>query len=427
MGPYRTLPRAPGRGMCYFLVMVAPAEKERSVNLGAIRWRDVLRLILTVDKAENDQFGVELGELNKFVESSASWIGNKILRATNWAQFNHRVEGIAKSREMQSILTLLARRMAESFDPELLATSLTDEMTRERSIKLLGRDASDLVDSAMDCFEATAEAIRPFFKVEGPIKSAIEAMECRSEITLWDLPLPLNDMKEWIRGSLRGQACMLALIHAFKVGEPLAEWLSLALGDRILEGARTGLRYIGSIPGCQVPDALLPAEDRLDVGSFLLAQMGGDAALEAAQSRGDYEALLGVVVRIWEDLFRSSSTGSWVDRLPSIPEPFIQDLLRSKKMEPAGRKNIDFADLVLAIKDRIGKGLGKEEALSFPVEVEPQIVSGGTPSATEELSPLGRRLTAIREQIVRSGEPLLGWDDIDQEVAQRRGGADPSR
>ena len=36
---------------------------------------------------------------------------------------------------------------------------------------------------------------------------------------------------------------------------------------------------------------------------------------------------------------------------------------------------------------------------------------------------LGRRLWAIRERIVASGEPLLDWDDIDREIAERRGGA----
>ena len=34
---------------------------------------------------------------------------------------------------------------------------------------------------------------------------------------------------------------------------------------------------------------------------------------------------------------------------------------------------------------------------------------------------LGRRLMELRAQIVASGEPLLGWDDIEREVAERRG------
>ena len=34
---------------------------------------------------------------------------------------------------------------------------------------------------------------------------------------------------------------------------------------------------------------------------------------------------------------------------------------------------------------------------------------------------LGEQLLRIREKIVASGEPLLSWEDIEREVAERRG------
>lgn len=37
-------------------------------------------------------------------------------------------------------------------------------------------------------------------------------------------------------------------------------------------------------------------------------------------------------------------------------------------------------------------------------------------------TPLGRKLWKIRAKIIASGEPLLDWDDIEREVAERRGG-----
>jgi hypothetical protein len=40
-------------------------------------------------------------------------------------------------------------------------------------------------------------------------------------------------------------------------------------------------------------------------------------------------------------------------------------------------------------------------------------------------TPLGERLLRIRERIVASGEPLLSWAEIEREVAERRGEADP--
>jgi len=40
---------------------------------------------------------------------------------------------------------------------------------------------------------------------------------------------------------------------------------------------------------------------------------------------------------------------------------------------------------------------------------------------------LGRKLWEIRARIVASGEPLLDWDEIDKEVAERRGEVDEER
>ena len=38
-------------------------------------------------------------------------------------------------------------------------------------------------------------------------------------------------------------------------------------------------------------------------------------------------------------------------------------------------------------------------------------------------TPLGKRLWQIRQRIVDSGEPLLDWEGIEREVAERRGGS----
>jgi predicted DNA-binding antitoxin AbrB/MazE fold protein len=35
---------------------------------------------------------------------------------------------------------------------------------------------------------------------------------------------------------------------------------------------------------------------------------------------------------------------------------------------------------------------------------------------------LGRRLLELRSEIARSGAPALGWDEIEEEAAARRGG-----
>jgi len=44
-----------------------------------------------------------------------------------------------------------------------------------------------------------------------------------------------------------------------------------------------------------------------------------------------------------------------------------------------------------------------------------------TTTAYQPRTDLGKRLWEIRQRIVASGVPLLGWDEIERELAERRG------
>lgn len=50
-------------------------------------------------------------------------------------------------------------------------------------------------------------------------------------------------------------------------------------------------------------------------------------------------------------------------------------------------------------------------------------INGQTDSIIESTpkTALGRELMKIRQKIVDSGEPLLSWDEVNREVARRRG------
>jgi len=47
-----------------------------------------------------------------------------------------------------------------------------------------------------------------------------------------------------------------------------------------------------------------------------------------------------------------------------------------------------------------------------------------SPAARMPRTRLGERLLRIREKIIASGEPLLSWEEIEREVADRRGEAE---
>ena len=44
-----------------------------------------------------------------------------------------------------------------------------------------------------------------------------------------------------------------------------------------------------------------------------------------------------------------------------------------------------------------------------------------TASSFEGKTSLGQRLWKIRSRLIAAGEPLLGWEEIEQEIAERRG------
>ena len=64
--------------------------------------------------------------------------------------------------------------------------------------------------------------------------------------------------------------------------------------------------------------------------------------------------------------------------------------------------------------------VAKNGADAHKLDSHPQRIS----SAFEPKTLLGRRLWSIRKRIVASGETLLGWDEIEKEVAASRGEAD---
>ena len=64
--------------------------------------------------------------------------------------------------------------------------------------------------------------------------------------------------------------------------------------------------------------------------------------------------------------------------------------------------------------------VSKIKQVPAKLDRHPQRIS----SAFEPKTLLGRRLWSIRKKIVASGETLLGWDEIEKEVAARRGEAD---
>jgi len=55
-------------------------------------------------------------------------------------------------------------------------------------------------------------------------------------------------------------------------------------------------------------------------------------------------------------------------------------------------------------------------------DLDPTQTKEGDPSCTQAISPLGRRLREIRRRFIEEGGKLLTSEELDSEIAERRGG-----
>ena len=74
---------------------------------------------------------------------------------------------------------------------------------------------------------------------------------------------------EALLGGLKAAACLTAITQASLLRRRLQPWLALALAERWVEGQRAFLRLLASMPGVTVPEAILPAGERLDLERLL--------------------------------------------------------------------------------------------------------------------------------------------------------------
>ena len=60
-----------------------------------------------------------------------------------------------------------------------------------------------------------------------------------------------------------------------------------------------------------------------------------------------------------------------------------------------------------------------KQSVNLPEKTEVHVTIETTAPAR---TPLGRKLRELRSRILRSGAPTLGWEEIEEDVASRRGG-----
>lgn len=71
-----------------------------------------------------------------------------------------------------------------------------------------------------------------------------------------------------IADQMRVMACLLAVVAAVRSQKPLSAWLSAVLADRLSSALRGHLRLLSTLDGADVPAAVLPESERLDLAEI---------------------------------------------------------------------------------------------------------------------------------------------------------------
>jgi len=97
----------------------------------------------------------------------------------------------------------------------------------------------------------------------------------------------------------------------------------------------------------------------------------------------------------------------------------VKNLLRSGKLH-----GVKVGNLWRLREEALEEYLKNSAHSSKPLTANGETMVSQTESQFKCRTPLGQRLWEIRSRLVASGEPLLGWEEIEQEVAERRGEAE---
>lgn len=93
-----------------------------------------------------------------------------------------------------------------------------------------------------------------------------EVQQLRPEM-LFSPEIP-PEIASCIADQMRVMACLLAVVAAVRRKRALSSWLSAVLADRLSSALRGHLRLLSTIEGTNVPEAILPTAERLDLAEI---------------------------------------------------------------------------------------------------------------------------------------------------------------
>jgi hypothetical protein len=219
-------------------------------------WRDLRRLVADASATKEER------ELLHLIEYAASRHGDVLLSAADLDELDDRLDDLLGDSEVLRWNTLvmplaLSTLRAERPDPAAFAASAESALGHAQVVTL--EASGSLLEAWMETQRAALASIADEVAIEAAV--ALDAVG-PSVLTSPDVP---PEVAEAFGGALRAGLCTLAIARAIEQRVNVEPWLAHALVARFIAGVRAHLRLLAALPGAQVPEAVLPLTERLDL------------------------------------------------------------------------------------------------------------------------------------------------------------------
>jgi len=224
------------------------------------------------------------------IEIAAERCGKPLLEATSLDDLDDRIDELIDSPEIYQSNKLLTKYAPRLMAPEMASASAFADAVGDILGEAQGRtiaQAHRLIDAWLD---AQRQALAGFEAHQASVSVPPEVAQDDSHsvnLSLTNADFPA-DVAVLIYHGIRANLCSFAITYIAIKGasEP---WIAKALTDRIVESVRQHLRFLASIPGVVVDEAIVPRSERLDLDAVFerhqLARETYRRELEAARTQ----------------------------------------------------------------------------------------------------------------------------------------------
>lgn len=262
------------------LPLANPTSVAGTMSWLTSKWRQLKAL---VDSREATQEDVDMLHTIEIVTERC---GKPLLKASSLDNLDDRIDELIDSPETYRSITLLNRHAARLLAPEFSADAFADAIG-----DILGEAQGRTIAQAHQLIDAWLDAQRQMLTLTQCQASTgfaeVNEADNHGDLTITNADIPA-DIALLIYHGIRANLCSLAITRI--AIEDMAEpWLAKALTDRLIESARQHLRFLASIPGIAVDEAVIPLSERLDLHELDARHERAKATyrrkLEAARTR----------------------------------------------------------------------------------------------------------------------------------------------